>query len=88
MDPLMRSEFVEIAGAVLIQNTRKMALAKNDDVAQTLTPCAPKKAFVPGIPELRHDCRSHDFHSGTLRHSVEFSTEHVVVIANDRVGTR
>jgi len=45
----MRSGFVEIVEAVLIQNSRKMALAKNDDVIQTLSPYAPKKAFAPGI---------------------------------------
>jgi hypothetical protein len=44
----MRSKFIEIAEAVLIQNIRQMALAKNDDVIQTLAPCAPKKAFAPG----------------------------------------
>ena len=44
----MRSEFVEVAEAVLIQNIRKMALTKNDDVIQTLPPCAPKIAFAPG----------------------------------------
>ena len=83
----MRSAFVEITKAALIQNIRKMALAKNDDVIQTLSPYAPKKAFAPGIHERRLDCHSHDFHSGTLCHSVEFSTELVVVIANDHIGT-
>ncbi len=64
-----------------------MALAKNDDVIQTLSPCAPKKAFACGVHEWRLDCRSHDFHSGALRHAVEFSTELIVVIANDHIGT-
>ena len=82
----MRSGFVEIAEAILIQNIRKVASPKDDDVIQTLSPYAPKKAFAPGNHERRLDYRSHDFHSSTLRRSVEFSTELVVVIANDHIG--
>jgi len=83
----MRSCLIEIVSGINLQHIRKMVLAKNDDVIQTLAPYAPKKAFAPGIHERRFDCRSHDFHSGTLRHSVEFSAELVIVIANDHIGT-
>jgi len=83
----MRPEFVEIVEAVLIQNTCKMALAKNDDVIQTLSPYAPKNAFAPGIHKRSPHCGSHDFHSDTFRHSVEFSAELIVVIANDHFET-
>ena len=82
----MRSGFVEIAEAVLIHNSRKMALAKNDNLIQTLSPYAPKKTFAPSVHEWSPHCRSHDFHSGAFRHSVEFSAKLVVVIADDHVG--
>jgi len=83
----MRSGFVEITEAVLIQNIGKMALVKKDNVIQTISPYAPKKAFGPGVHERSPQCRSHNFLSGTLRHSVEFRAELVVVIANDHIGT-
>ena len=57
------------------------------DVSQTLRPYAPKIALAPGVHKRSPHCRSHDFHSGTLRHSVEFSAELAVVIANEHIGT-
>jgi hypothetical protein len=60
---------------------------QDDDVIQAFAPYASKKALAPGIHERRLHCRSHDVHSSTLRHSVEFSAELAVVIANDHIGT-
>ena len=54
-------------------------------VALTAVAAAIYYAFA-GRAQIAH-CRSHDFHSGTFRHSVEFSAELVVVIAKDHVGT-
>ena len=87
MDPLMRSQIVEIAEAVLIQNIRKMASPEDDDVIEALTTNAAKIALARGIHKRSPHCRSHDFHSSTLRHLVEFSAELAVVIANHHIGT-
>ncbi len=65
----------------------EVASPENDDVIETLSTNASKIALARGIHQRSPHCRSHDFHSGTLRHSVEFSTELVVVIANDHIGT-
>ena len=47
----MRSQFAEMAKAVLIQNIRKMALTKNDDVIQTLAPyCADQTLHMTILP--------------------------------------
>ncbi len=65
----------------------EMASPENDDVIQTLSTNASKITLARGIHQRSSHCCSHDFHSGTLCHSVEFSTELVVVIANDHIGT-
>ena len=87
MDPLMRSHIVEIVQAVPIQNIRKMASPQDDDVIEALTTNAAKIALARCIHKRSPHCRSHDFHSSTLRHLVEFSAELAVVIANDHIGT-
>ena len=78
---------VEIVQAVLIQNIRKMASPEDDDVFEALTTNAAKIALARCIHKRSPHCRSHDFHSSTLRHLVEFSAELAVVIANDHIGT-
>jgi hypothetical protein len=56
-------------------------------VIETLTTNASKVALARCIHKRGPHCRSHDFHSGTVCHPVEFSTELVVVIANDSPTT-
>ena len=66
----------------------EVASPENDDVIETLSTNASRITLARGIHQRSPHYRSQYFHSGTLRHSVEFSTELVVVIANDHIETR
>src|SRR5664280_1487127 len=83
----MRPRPIEIVSGIDPQHMCKVASPENDDVIETLTTNASKIALARCIHQRSPHCRSHDFHSGALRHSVEFSTELAVAISNDRVGT-
>jgi len=65
----------------------EVASPENDDVIETLTTNASKVALARCIHKRSPHCRSHDFHSGALRHSVEFSTKLAVTISNDHIRT-
>jgi hypothetical protein len=48
-DPLVRTERVEIAKAVLVEHLQKVASSEDDDVVETVSPYTAEEAFAPGI---------------------------------------
>ena len=86
-NPLVGATRIKIAYSVLFKDVLHVSPSENDDVIQTFASGAAKESFADRVHQWRLNRRSQYFHTCTLRNAIELSSELVVIIANDELGS-
>ena len=86
-NPLVGATRIKIAYSVLFKDVLHVSPSENDDVIQTFASGAAKESFADRVHQWRLNRRSQYFHTCALRNAIELSSELVVIIANDELGS-